>query len=89
MNILSEAPMTRYDSPIELPIPKIFFEPVLLKLRDGGGVWTGALSSGKKFDLAAAEDRDSTEVRFATRSSVRAWDLQLSQAIVRKEYDRL
>lgn len=78
--------MTRYDSPIEPPIPKIFFEPVLLKLRDGGGVWTwtGALSSGKKFDLAAAEDRDNIEVRFATRSSVRAWDLQLSQAIVRK-----
>jgi hypothetical protein len=78
--------MTRYDSPIELPIPKIFLEPVLLKLRDGGGVWiwTGALSSGRKFDLAAAEDRDKTEVRFATRSSVRAWDLQLSQAIVRE-----
>lgn len=78
--------MTRYDSPIELPIPKIFLEPVLLKLRDGAGVWiwTGALSSGKKFDLAAAGDRDNTEVRFATRSSVRAWDLQLSQAIVGK-----
>lgn len=78
--------MTRYDSPIEPPIPKIFLEPVLLKLRDDGGVciWTGALSSGKKFDLAAAEDRVRTEVRFATRSSVRAWYLQLSQAIVRK-----
>lgn len=78
--------MTRYDSPIELPIPKIFLEPVLLKLRDGGRVWiwTGALSSGKKFNLAAAEDRDNTEVRFATRSSVRAWERQLSQAIVGK-----
>jgi hypothetical protein len=82
LNILSEAPITRYDSPIELPSPpKIFLELVLLKFRDGVSVWTGALRSGKKFDLIAAEDRD-TEVRLATRSSVRAWDLQLSQAIV-------
>jgi hypothetical protein len=72
---------------MELPRPpRILLELVLPKLRDDEGVRTAGACAWRRGTtraavLAVREGRD-MEVRDAARRSVRAWDRQLSQAIV-------